>query len=116
MRRNDTSTSRALWIAATPVSAAFAAFAAISILVGAQTKGQFHLIYGQEGTQALFTGLARQHKQTIVAGTHVHARGDRLYNGAHVFFPDGRVIVQDKLHLTPTEVSPWAITPGEKPL
>ena len=32
----------------------------ISILIGAQTKGQFHLIYGSEGTQALFTGLAMQ--------------------------------------------------------
>jgi type IV secretory pathway TraG/TraD family ATPase VirD4 len=32
----------------------------ISILIGAQTKGQFHLIYGQEGTQSLFTGLATQ--------------------------------------------------------
>ncbi|MBK8027691.1 MAG: type IV secretory system conjugative DNA transfer family protein [Chloroflexi bacterium] len=32
----------------------------ISILIGAQTKGQFHLIYGHEGTQALFTGLATQ--------------------------------------------------------
>jgi len=32
----------------------------ISILIGAQTKGQFHLIYGQEGTQALFTGLVTQ--------------------------------------------------------
>ncbi len=32
----------------------------ISILIGAQTKGQFHLIYGTEGTQALFTGLATQ--------------------------------------------------------
>ena len=29
-------------------------------MVGAQTKGQFHLIYGTEGTQALFTGLATQ--------------------------------------------------------
>lgn len=32
----------------------------ISILIGAQTKGQFHMIYGNEGTQALFTGLATQ--------------------------------------------------------
>ena len=32
----------------------------ISILIGAQTKGQFELIYGREGTQALFTGLATQ--------------------------------------------------------
>jgi hypothetical protein len=29
-------------------------------MVGAQTKGQFHLIYGAEGTPALFTGLATQ--------------------------------------------------------
>ena len=29
-------------------------------MIGAQTKSQFHLIYGAEGTQALFTGLATQ--------------------------------------------------------
>ena len=29
-------------------------------MVGAQTKGQFHLICGAEGTQSLFTGLATQ--------------------------------------------------------
>ncbi len=32
----------------------------ISILIGAQTKGQFEMLYGREGTQALFTGLATQ--------------------------------------------------------
>ncbi|MCI0713730.1 MAG: type IV secretion system DNA-binding domain-containing protein [Chloroflexi bacterium] len=32
----------------------------ISILIGAQTKGQFHMIYGQAGTQALLAGLATQ--------------------------------------------------------
>jgi len=32
----------------------------ISIMIGAQTKGQFHMLYGNEGTQALFTGLATQ--------------------------------------------------------
>ncbi len=32
----------------------------ISILIAAQTKGQFHLIYGEEGTKALLTGLATQ--------------------------------------------------------
>ena len=29
-------------------------------IVGAQTKGQFHMIYGSAGTQALFTELATQ--------------------------------------------------------
>jgi len=32
----------------------------ISILIGAQTKGQFELIYGRDGTTALLTGLATQ--------------------------------------------------------
>lgn len=32
----------------------------IGIVIGAQTKGQFHLIYGENGTQALFSGLATQ--------------------------------------------------------
>jgi type IV secretory pathway TraG/TraD family ATPase VirD4 len=32
----------------------------IAILIAAQSKGQFHLIYGPDGTQALFTGLATQ--------------------------------------------------------
>ncbi|MHB8629942.1 MAG: type IV secretory system conjugative DNA transfer family protein [Aggregatilineales bacterium] len=32
----------------------------ISILIAAQTKGQFHMIYGEEGTKALLTGLATQ--------------------------------------------------------
>jgi len=44
----------------------------ISILIGAQTKGQFHLLYGTEGTQALFTGLATQ----IVYGGCDHDTAD----------------------------------------
>jgi len=32
----------------------------ISILIGAQSKGQFHRLYGMDGTQSLFTGLATQ--------------------------------------------------------
>ncbi len=32
----------------------------ISILIGAQSKGQFHDLYGENGTQTLFTGMATQ--------------------------------------------------------
>jgi type IV secretory pathway TraG/TraD family ATPase VirD4 len=32
----------------------------ISILIGAQSKGQFHRLYGIDGTQSLFAGLATQ--------------------------------------------------------
>ena len=47
-------------------------------IVGAQTKGQFHMIYGTEGTQALFTGLATQ----IVYGGCDHDTADFLRNDA----------------------------------
>jgi predicted amidohydrolase len=63
---------------------------------------------------ALFLGLARSHRMAIVAGTHVHARGNKLFNAAHVFHPEGRIDIQDKLHLTPWEVAPWRISPGER--
>ena len=42
------------------------------IIVGAQTKGQFHMIYGTEGTRALFAGLATQ----IVYGGCDHDTAD----------------------------------------
>lgn len=64
--------------------------------------------------RALFRDLAGRHAMHIVAGTHVVADGNRLYNAAHLFHPDGRVDVQRKLHLTPTEVGPWGISPGER--
>ena len=32
----------------------------LSLVIGAQTLGQFHLIYGRDGAQALFSGLATQ--------------------------------------------------------
>jgi predicted amidohydrolase len=63
--------------------------------------------------RALFAGLAARHRMTIVAGTHVHRRDGALRNAAHVFLPDGRMETQEKLHLTPTEIEPWAIAPGE---
>lgn len=32
----------------------------ISVMIAAQTKGQFHMVYGDEATDALFAGLAHQ--------------------------------------------------------
>ena len=66
-----------------------------------------------EAYRALFSDLAARHRMTIVAGTHVHRRDGALRNAAHVFLPDGRLETQEKLHLTPTEVAPWGIAPGE---
>lgn len=44
----------------------------ISIVIAAQTKGQFHLIYGDDGTQALLTGMATQ----IIFGGGDHDTAD----------------------------------------
>lgn len=61
----------------------------------------------------LFTRLAKQTNMHIIAGTHVIRKGDRLYNVAHLFYPDGRVAEQAKLHITPTEVQEWKMCPGD---
>lgn len=63
---------------------------------------------------SLFTRLAREHHLHIIGGTHVIRRGDRLYNTAHLFYPDGKIEIQEKLHITPTEVKEWKLTPGDE--
>lgn len=63
--------------------------------------------------QSLFSQLAIETNMHIIAGTHVIRRNNRLYNMAHLFFPDGRIEEQAKLHLTPTEIYEWGITEGE---
>ncbi|KIL49307.1 carbon-nitrogen hydrolase family protein [Jeotgalibacillus soli] len=61
----------------------------------------------------LFTSLAKETGMHLIGGTHVIEREGRLYNVAHLFYPDGRIGEQAKLHLTPTEVEDWKLTPGE---
>jgi len=61
----------------------------------------------------LFKSLAEQTGMYLIGGTHIVRKEGRLYNTAHLFYPDGRVEEQAKLHLTPTEVIEWKITPGE---
>jgi predicted amidohydrolase len=61
----------------------------------------------------LFTSLAKRSNMHIIGGTHIIRKGDHLYNAAHLFYPDGRVVEQAKLHITPSEVNEWSIKPGE---
>lgn len=63
--------------------------------------------------RALFQSFAKQTKMHIIAGTHVIRKGDQLFNVAHLFYPNGRIAEQPKLHITPTEVKEWNMTPGE---
>jgi len=61
----------------------------------------------------LFRRLAREEGLAILAGTQLIADGNKLYNTAHLFHPDGRIDTQDKLHLTPTERRAWGVNAGE---
>lgn len=63
--------------------------------------------------RSLFITLAQQYNMHIIGGTHVICKGDRLYNVAHLFYPDGRVAEQAKLHITPTEVHEWNMSAGD---
>lgn len=62
---------------------------------------------------SLFTKLAKQSNMHIIGGTHVLRRSGKLFNVAHLFYPDGKVEKQAKLHITPTEVKEWNMSQGE---
>jgi len=61
---------------------------------------------------SLYRALAARHDLVVLGGSHLRAVGDELRNTALVVFPDGRLVQQDKLHLTPPERA-MGITPGE---
>ncbi|KAF0824566.1 carbon-nitrogen hydrolase family protein [Cytobacillus firmus] len=61
----------------------------------------------------LFSNFAKHTNMHIIGGTHVINRDGRLYNVAHLFYPDGRMEEQAKLHITPTEVHEWNMSPGD---
>lgn len=67
-----------------------------------------------EQYRTLFSRLAAETGMHIIGGTHVIQREGKLYNTAHLFYPDGRVGEQAKLHMTPTEVKEWNMSPGEE--
>lgn len=58
--------------------------------------------------------LAREYGVHIIAGTHPMRRGEKTYNVCPIFQPDGSVMLQPKLHITPSEVNYWGITGGDE--
>lgn len=62
----------------------------------------------------LFGSLAAEYGVYIIGGTHVVTAEDgKLRNRAHLFHPDGKIDVQDKIHITPPEVAGWGMSRGE---
>lgn len=62
----------------------------------------------------LFMNFASETGMHIIGGTHVLERQGKLFNVAHLFYPDGRVEEQAKLHITPTEVEEWNMSAGDE--
>lgn len=66
-----------------------------------------------EQYQDLFRSFAVQTGMYIIGGTHVIKRDNKLYKVAHMFYPDGRMEEQAKLHITPTELYEWNMEKGD---
>lgn len=60
-----------------------------------------------------FQALSKETGITIQAGTHIKKQGDGFVNAAFLFFPDGRYVQQNKVHLTPEERARWNLIPGD---
>jgi len=61
----------------------------------------------------LFRRLAAESGMHIIGGTHIIEENGSLYNAAYLFYPDGRVGEQRKLHITPSEVDAWNMKAGD---
>ena len=60
----------------------------------------------------LFSSFAKRYNVHIIGGTHVTEVNGQLQNTAHLFYPDGQIKTQAKLHITPTEVHEWNMSAG----
>ena len=60
----------------------------------------------------LLTDLARKYKVTIIGGSHPSYVGTSLLNVCYVCMPNGEVVEQPKIHVTPNERRWWGIKGG----
>ncbi|WP_103105154.1 carbon-nitrogen hydrolase family protein [Brevibacillus reuszeri] len=61
----------------------------------------------------LFKALAAKYEMYLIGGTHIIEEQGKLYNTAFLFYPDGRVGQQKKIHITPWEVKGWNMGAGD---
>lgn len=62
----------------------------------------------------LLKELAVRYGITIIGGSHPVLRDGKVYNIAFVALPDGTIVEQPKLHITPTERKWWGISGGHE--
>ena len=92
-------------------------------LVTVQLLSQTETLSPQEGMRRLsdytekyvelVRGLAKRYDLTIIAGSHPVSEKKQLLNVSHVCLPNGQVISQPKLHITPNERKWWRINGGK---
>jgi predicted amidohydrolase len=74
-----------------------------------------HLDQYTEKYVQFFQQQSRERNITILAGTHICKIDNNEYaNKAFLFFPDGRIETQSKLHLTPEEQIRWPLAAGDE--
>lgn len=81
---------------------------ALSPLEGMRRLADYH-----PRLRKLLAGLARKYDTTIIGGSSPARRDGKLYNIADICLPDGSVVEQPKLHITPNERKWWGITGGD---
>lgn len=72
-----------------------------------------HLDLYTEKYLHFFEGQSKEWNIAILAGTHICYENESFVNKAFLFFPDGRIETQSKLHLTPEEQIRWPLTAGD---
>jgi predicted amidohydrolase len=60
----------------------------------------------------LFTRLAKQNGQYLIAGSHLKKEGTKYYNTCHLFGPDGGLFEHKKTHIFPAE-GEWDTAEGD---
>lgn len=61
---------------------------------------------------ALYRRLAKTYGIHIVGGSHPMRKDGKLLNACPLVLPDGRIMLQPKLHITPSEKRYWGIEGG----
>lgn len=69
---------------------------------------------GEEDFMALMRRMAQEYGIHLIAGSHPFRRGKSIFNACPIIFPDGSVVLQPKVHITPAEVRHWGITGGSE--
>lgn len=62
----------------------------------------------------LIRDLAQRFGLFVIAGTHPVRRNGIIYNVAPIVSPDGQVVLQPKIHITPAEKRFWGIEGGSE--